>query len=249
MDFDKHKEIFSGFRMLRFLNAASNDKAKAVRMYKSNLQMSQALYPLISILEVSLRNVLDAHMRKEFGSHDWIMEQRNSFFNHHELTYLDRHGNICSDTLFTDKIHGAVKKLSAASAPTNHNNIVAELGLHFWIKFFDEKPIKVLKGSQMMVFKNNPHRKNKEIFTILNGIRHLRNRISHHEPICFDDNGNFCAIYAIQKYYQIIEVLRWIDDDLRDWALSYENTLGTFKTALGIYKAAPVVLSPSFEVG
>jgi len=66
MDYSKHEYFFSGIRLARYKSACGGDKDKAVKLYKANLQLSQALYPLISILEVALRNGIDRQLSVYF---------------------------------------------------------------------------------------------------------------------------------------------------------------------------------------
>lgn len=206
---------------------------RATALYRHNICMSQALYPLISILEVSLRNAIDVRMRIHFNSSNWILAQKKDFFIDPNLTYFDKRDQKTKpDTFFSDKIFAVETRMKMANAMVIHNKVIADLSLHFWTKFFDEKPVKVLKGVQMSVFKNNPGLKAKEIHALLNEIRHIRNRISHSEPICFNKHGQLCLKYALQKYRQVIEVIRWIDSDLLQWTSGFDCFLSVSKNML-----------------
>jgi hypothetical protein len=88
----------------------------------------------------------------------------------------------------------------------------------FWIKFFDTSPIKILKGTPLHAFSNRPRINLSKIHSHLNKIVGLRNRISHNEPICFNRSGKLCLDTLRQYHLDIEDALRWLDDDLAQWA-------------------------------
>jgi hypothetical protein len=100
MDLPKHELLFSRIRLSRYLTACGGDPNKAVSLYKYNIQASQALYPLISVLEIALRNGIDRELVKHFKDNDWLIKQRNQFANHPDMTYKDYRGIIQSDHFF-----------------------------------------------------------------------------------------------------------------------------------------------------
>jgi hypothetical protein len=47
---------------------------------------------------------------------------------------------------------------------------------------------------------------------MLENINFLRNRIAHHEPICFDSNSGHINTSRVEyTYLEIKELLRWMD--------------------------------------
>jgi hypothetical protein len=217
MDFAKHEYFFSAVRLSRYLAACGNDQTKAIKLYKANIQLSQALYPIISILEVALRNGIDRQMHLHLADVNWLLTKRNDFANHPQLTYKDKFG-VHPDHFFTDKLKQAEDKLRFRKAPILHGKLLAELTFGFWVKFFDISPIKILKGAPLKAFKNSPHMPVTQVHSHLNAIVALRNRISHSEPICFDKSGNLC-LATIQSYEaNILTALNWLDSDLKAWS-------------------------------
>ncbi len=218
MDLPKHELLFSQIRLTRYLNACGGDPNKAILLYKYNIQASQALYPLISVLEIALRNGIDRELRKHFTDPDWLISRRNDFANHPDMVYKDRHGNIVSDHFFTEKLARAEDKLNYRGIHINHGKLLAELTFGFWVKFFDTNSIKILKGRPLQAFHNKPHIKLALVHSHLNSIVALRNRISHSEPICFNQTGNLCLV-TIKKYEEnITQALEWLHSDLRIWS-------------------------------
>jgi len=52
-----------------------------------------------------------------------------------------------------------------------------------------------------------------KVFKQLTSIKKIRNRIAHHEPICFEMPLFISTAYATMKYQQIIEVFQWMGID------------------------------------
>lgn len=217
MDFPTHELLFSKIRLSRYLTACGGNQSKALSLYRCNIQASQALYPLISILEVALRNGIDRELTKHFGDSNWLITQRPQFSNHPLLTYKDKYGNPQPDHFFTDKLNKAEDKLRFRGVAITHGKLLAELTFGFWVKFFDTSPIKILKGVPLQAFANKPHIKLASVHSHLNSVVMLRNRISHSEPICFNITGALC-LATIQSYEdKIMEALGWVNTDLKAW--------------------------------
>lgn len=68
-----------------------------------------------------------------------------------------------------------------------HDRLVAELSFGFWTYMF--APIQFRVGGQGLhrIYTNRPRGTSQsKIFNELDEVRNLRNRIAHHEPLCFD---------------------------------------------------------------
>jgi hypothetical protein len=218
MDITKYEHYFSVSRISRYMTAVGGDAAKAKSLYNLNIQLSQRLYPLISILEVALRNAIDRELSKHFNDNQWLIKKRTQFANHPGLVFKDKRGNLQPDHFFTDKIHSAEAKLHFRGVPVSHGKLLAELTFGFWIKFFDNKPIKILHGAQIRAFQNSPKMPMAKVHSHLNLIVALRNRISHNEPICFNKTGQLC-LATIEGYEKdICNALGWINQELKDWS-------------------------------
>ncbi len=226
MNYAKYELFFSKTRLSRYLNACKGDTEKAIALYKYNIQVSQALYPLLSILEIALRNAIDRELAKHFNTTDWLITKRDEFSTHPGMTRRRYNGRIIPDRFFAEKLRKAENKLNTRKIRLSHSKLLAELTFGFWIKFFDSSAIKILKGRPLQAFTNRPPIKLGLIHSHLNAIVTLRNRISHSEPVCFNNKGERC-LSTIRKYEtNIIEVLKWLDEDLKKWS----NEMNYFKT-------------------
>jgi hypothetical protein len=218
MDISKHELYFSVSRIGRYYVACGKDGVKATELYRLNIQLSQALYPLISILEVALRNAIDRELSKYFGDSHWLITKRALFANHPALVFKDKRGNSQPDHFFTDKINDAEAKLKFRGIPITHGKLLAELTFGFWVKFYDNKSIKILQGAQIRAFQNSPKMPMTVVHSHLNQIVALRNRISHNEPICFNKTGQIC-LKTIEGYENdICNALGWLNHELKIWS-------------------------------
>ena len=67
MDRKAIERIISIERLEPYLKHHSNDFDKAVEHYKANIEISEAFYPLLSILEIGLRNNFDYQLKRLYG--------------------------------------------------------------------------------------------------------------------------------------------------------------------------------------
>lgn len=217
MNFSKCELFFSKERLARFVSACKGDFEKGLTLYRFNLQASQALHPVISIVEVALRNSIDRELAQHFGDINWLLTRRADFADHPGLVFKNRVGKIQPDLFFRNRIMKAEKKLACMRCSVNHVKLLTELTFGFWIKFFDANTIKILKGIPLKIFSNKPGINLTRLHSHLNSIVTLRNRIAHNEPICFDRSGKLC-LGTMQQYQLDIEaVLYWLDCELGLW--------------------------------
>lgn len=84
MTYPDFEKALSKPRIGRFLLAVNGDYNKAIQLYKLNIQLSQTLYGLLSIFEVTLRNNIDQHYRQHFNDNEWLKNQcgQSGMFSH-----------------------------------------------------------------------------------------------------------------------------------------------------------------------
>ncbi len=71
---DRHKTDISIERLKSFVWNETDNYDDIITRYKLNIKISQALYPELSILEVSLRNTIDT-MLKKYISETWLEDE------------------------------------------------------------------------------------------------------------------------------------------------------------------------------
>ena len=81
----------------------------------------------------------------------------------------------------------------------------------------------------LKIFPNKAKGKNQaDIYLDLTHIREFRNRIAHHEPICFDGVGNISTAFARSHYQLICEYIGYMSqqpDDVIQWAEKPDGVL------------------------
>ena len=86
--------------------------------------------------------------------------------------------------------------IAISGSPYSHDKLLAELGFGFWRYLFaggENKQYEVTGKILMKIFPSKPasnpeiHYNQKWVFTQLSAINRFRNRLAHHEPLCFDE--------------------------------------------------------------
>ena len=118
--FDELSIIFSQERLDGYLGHAkcNNSKSDALIAYSWNIELSQALYPALQILEITLRNSLHQALSTIFDTDHWF---ELSFLHEKERKQVDK----AKDDLRKQK-----KRITSG-------RVVAELSFGFWTSLFD----------------------------------------------------------------------------------------------------------------
>ena len=187
-------------RFGRYKQATKNDIRRAEKLYKANLRLAQAFHPLMGIVEVTLRNMLNNTLCSVFTDNDWILNQQNFM-----------------DYYLKGEIQKAQNRFTRNSVDITSSKIIAEQTLGFWTNFFEKNIYRNLKGNPIKIFNKLPKGIGRlEIHNRLDSIRLMRNRINHNEPICF--RGNQIDLTEAQEIYNSIsEIITWINPDLFKW--------------------------------
>ncbi len=101
-----------------------------------------------------------------------------------------------------------------------HNKLVAELGFGFWRYLFSVHQFRVAGQSLLAIFPAKPKStptmqyNANYIFVELAKLNDLRNRIAHHEPICFTPGLPVIeTTYVRQHYNLVLQLFRWMQID------------------------------------
>ena len=214
MRYLEFQDIMSHQRMSRYLTACNGNGRKAMTLYRHNLHLSQELFTVISCFEVSLRNAINKHYTRQLGN-DWL---RDSIIN----------GNVFSlphCRITAGIIRTAYNKLYFNRRYT-HYKLLAEMDFGFWRYLFTQPQFYAAGQTLLHVFPAKPRStpaiqyNNTYVFNQLGQINDLRNRIAHHEPICFI-NGfpTKDTTFARQHYTLILQLFQWMS--INESALLY----------------------------
>lgn len=191
------EKVFSADRMRKYFNAHPCNDNKAMLHYQCNIQISEALYPSLSVLEVALRNALNDQLTKKFGVADWYTH----FPTTPGLSNLNK------------EIAKAQQIITLRKEVVTPPKVVAELTLGFWVRLFNREYELILWKDLRRAFPNmeKKKRQRKNVSAPLNHFRTLRNRVFHNEPICW----SFKSLE--DAHDEIILLMGWLNRDLPKW--------------------------------
>jgi hypothetical protein len=191
-------------RMARYYMACNGDSKRAMTLYRLNLRLSQELFTIISCFEVALRNAIDRYYQIVLGS-NWLRDAAvaGGIFD-------TPHCRTAANT-----INQIVVRISNCYS---HNKVISELGFGFWRYLFS--PHQYRAGGQSLIgifpalptstpsFQYNAN----FIFNQLANVNKIRNRIAHHEAICFRPAQPIKdTSYVRQNYFFIIILFKWMN--------------------------------------
>ena len=99
------------------------------------------------------------------------------------------------------------------------DKIVAELTFGFWVTLLNSEYELTLWKGLRQAFPHMPkkYRKRKNVSSPCNALRKLRNRVFHHESICWDLD------YITEIHDRLILVLGWMNSDMPAWLEKVDN--------------------------
>ena len=84
-------------------------------------------------------------------------------------------------------------------------------GLRFWTYLFTKKPFRLGGQSLLKIFPAKATGLGQRaIYNELMAVKNFRNRIAHHEPICFYSNGNKNTGFAKAHYDLIVRYVKFL---------------------------------------
>lgn len=205
MTFSNYQSAFSIPRLDRYSRACLGNNIKAIEAYKSNVRLSQSVYGTLSVFEVTLRNQIDSHYTTKLGR-DWLRRQSSPG------GFLLSKG--CEKSLTNTK-----EVIAKLGKRYSHDEAIAQLGFGFWRYLFAPKEFKAAGSTLLDTFPTRPIKKGisqSVIFDKLSDINRIRNRIAHHEPICFSGWRHPMTLsdkYARHDFDNVITLLTWMNFD------------------------------------
>ena len=210
MEYRIFEHILSPNRMQRYLNACHGDTRKAMTLYRYNLHLSHEMFTIISCFEVALRNAIDNQLKPSFGD-SWL---RDSILPNGFLT--------SRNTVKTYEIIKHTYDKLVAEGKYSHTKLLSGLDFGIWKYMFSPAQFNATGRVLLRIFPNKtrstPQKQynHSYIFNELDKVNTLRNRIAHHEPICFlfeqpvIDTG-----FILNEYNKIQILFQWMGIDSR----------------------------------
>lgn len=197
MKFAEYQKAFSAARLNKYLKACKGDFSSALTLYRHNVKLCQKFYGVLNIFEVVLRNAINNHYRTYYGDDDWIRNQLVTG------GMLENHPQRAA----VDKIIADLDKTGRYS----NDRVVSSVTFGFWTHLFSRKPFALGGQSLLHIFPAKAKGLGQRvIYNELRRIKAFRNRIAHHEAICFDSTGVKCTIPAKESYAMVIKYIQYM---------------------------------------
>jgi len=226
LEYSKLEYYLSQPRLKRFLHATGESRARAQKLYRVNLRVSQAFYPVVNLFEIFLRNTINYHVSSYFSNSNWIVSEKKGFMSDPTLK---------RSRFFLKKcIQKAERTIKKKGSEVTSGKVIAEQSFGFWTSLFDTHHYRLIGGSPIHAFPLKPARANRKVINQkLNKIRKFRNRIYHNEPICFNGQKiDFSEAHDIKD--EIYELLDWIDTDLTNYVEYFNGIQSKIDSASNI---------------
>jgi len=215
MKYNQFVNLLSEARMSKYKKVANGNKVRIIQLYHHNLKLSQRMFGVIGMFEVMLRNAIYNHYKNIYSDSEWIVGQAaKDMLLEHEAGEIIR-----------------VKNDFIRKGVYSPDKMVASFSFGFWTYFFTRRNYKVGGKTLLQIFPNRKKGlKQTDVYNDLTLIRELRNRIAHHEPICFDSNNSLSTgyvrhLYALTRTYinymgydadKVLKIVEKPDGVLRD---------------------------------
>ncbi len=202
-DFEK---IITSASMARYLAACGNNTRKSMTLYRKNIILSQSLFTVISCFEIALRNSIDTHYTTILGN-EWLKNAASpaGIFDNNKCRLTQKNIN--------DAIHNLNQHYT-------HYKLIAEMGFGFWRYLFANNQFMAAGSTLLRIMPSKPRTtptiqyNHNFMMNQLAAINDLRNRIAHHEPICFLPGHSVKdTSYARTHYKLILQLFQWMEID------------------------------------
>ena len=187
----------SSARVEPYLRASSGDIVCALELYRWNASVSAAMFKVLSVVEVGLRNALDTSISCELsGGKDWLVD------------YMSVDIGLNAHT--KSKIAETSRQVSLRSGTATHSRLMSELNFGFWTYLLAKNYESVLWTPALRhAFPGLSPARRCRVYEITLNLRILRNRIAHHEPILERD--------LLSDLRGAQGLVGWISPELRTW--------------------------------
>lgn len=197
MTYQEYEKAFSQARLNKYLIACKGNSIAALTLYRHNIKLCQKFYGVLNVFEVILRNAINEHYKAYFSDPDWIRNQLVP-------------GGMLENHPQRQTVQVIINNLDNVGKYTN-DRVVSSVSFGFWTHLFSRYPF-VLGGQTLL--KIFPARAKglgqRTVYNELRAIKGFRNRIAHHEPICFDAVGAKNTQLAKDNYALALKYVRFL---------------------------------------
>lgn len=193
--------VLSSERFRPYVDACEGDPEAALHLYEWNLAMSGAMYELIGMCEIALRNTMESQLA--------VLHQDSS------MEWFDDPGHLLQHRAHAD-IATARQRATRGGRSETRGRVVAELTFGFWRYLLASRYEATLWTPALRHgFPNLQPQSRQKVDRVVASMHALRNRLAQHEPI----HGRNLA----RDVEDCLKLLGWIDTDVQAWASSVER--------------------------
>ena len=186
MKYSEYEIAFSPARLKKYLDACNGDRLKALSLYRHNIKLCQKFYGILNVFEVVLRNAINTHYCNYFSDQNWIRNQCKT-------------GGMLEKAPHRTEISKTIEMLIRQGKYSN-DRIVSSVSFGFWTYLFNRIPFRAGGMNLLQIFPNKTTGLGQRmIYNELQDIKAFRNRIAHHEAICFNAKGHLDSNNAKEK--------------------------------------------------
>lgn len=197
MKYSEYEKAFSPARLNKYLVACGGNTSKALTLYRHNVKLCQKFYGILNIFEVVLRNAINAHYQSVFNDTEWVESQMQP-------------GGMIENAPQKNEVLRIITTLRQNGRYTN-DRVVSSVSFGFWTHLFTRQPFRLGGQNLLRIFPNRTAGLGQRaVFNELQEIKTFRNRIAHHEAICFDKNGNIDMTSTQSKYALILKYIDFL---------------------------------------
>lgn len=197
MKYFEYEKAFSQARLNKYIGACNGNPTKALILYRHNVKLCQKFYGILNIFEVVLRNAINDHYKTVFNDADWIKNQLQT-------------GKMLENAPQRNEVLRIIDSLSHNGRYSN-DRVVSSVSFGFWTHLFTKQPFRLGGQNLLQIFPNRTQGLGQRaIFNELMSIKAFRNRIAHHEAICFNSNGQIDVTMVQEKYDLILKYIKFL---------------------------------------
>lgn len=220
MKYQEFERIVSQKRLKRYVHACGGNTRKAMTLYRYNVELAQTVFAIIGFFEVALRNAINEKLVMSFGN-EWLKDSclPGGIFNipnaHKTCVII----NNAYQRLLRDNLY-------------SHTKLLAEMEFGIWKYMFSPVQYRQTGRCLLAIFPNKPRSSaqaqynSSYMFNELDKINTLRNRIAHHEPICFPAQGAIIHTgYIRNEYNKMLTLLDWMGIESSKFLFGIDHVL------------------------
>ncbi len=207
--------------MTRYKDACCSNEELAVELYFRNILLSESLFGVISLFEVALRNAIDAHYSLSRSNPDWLRDAAQAGGE------FDNRGCARMQDII---LYAISTKLNRRY---DKEQLIAECEMGVWRYLFARNQYRAMGGTLVDIFSARPEKVGEQtfdyqfIFNELGKINEMRNRIAHHEPICFKKGKDGETVVSTRQaryiYGHMLSFLTWMGVDSRNFIAQIDS--------------------------